>query len=431
MKYSIYNTVLPLSEKLGLVYCGATDRFVVYRRGLTQLLETASADRLAVEAPGLYAELVRGGAIVPDEEDEFGNLKRLGDEAERSPKSYRLILNPTIDCNFKCWYCYEDHIAGSKMGPETLRRVLLLVSGILDRQPELETFDLSFFGGEPLLHYDGIVRPVLDHCRRECRRRGVRLLVGFTSNGYLIDDAMIAHLTEGDEPKSFQITLDGNRERHDKTRFPARGEGSYDTILANVRRLLGCGVEVILRINYTASNIHSGRDVLKDIDTIDAQGRKLLTVSFHRVWQDRRMRELPDSVVADTVELFREEFRNVGDAFSMNNLRNPCYADKVNEAVVNFDGNVFKCTARDFSEENRCGMLADDGRIIWDERVESRRAAKLSRPVCRTCRLLPLCGGGCSQKAVESGGENICLEGLSGEEMDKVVMQRFYDCHVR
>ena len=76
-------------------------------------------------------------------------------------------------------------------------------------------------------------------------------------------------------------------------------------------------------------------------------------------------------------------------------------------------------------------LLADDGRIIWDERVESRRAAKLSRPVCRTCRLLPLCGGGCSQKAVESGGENICLEGLSGEEMDKVVMQRFYDCHVR
>lgn len=259
----------------------------------------------------------------------------------------------------------------------------------------------------------------------------MRLLVGFTSNGYLIDDAMIAHLTEGDEPKSFQITLDGNRERHDKTRFPARGEGSYDTILANVRRLLGCGVEVILRINYTASNILSVRDVLKDVDTIDAQGRKLLTVSFHRVWQDRRMRELPDSVVTDTVELFREEFRNVGDAFSMNNLRNPCYADKVNEAVVNFDGNVFKCTARDFSEENRCGVLADDGRIVWDEGVESRRAAKLSRPVCRTCRLLPLCGGGCSQKAFESGGENICLEGLSGEEMDKVVMQRFYDCHVR
>ena len=52
------------------------------------------------------------------------------------------------------------------------------------------------------------------------------------------------------------------RERHDKTRFPVRGEGSYDTILANVRRLLGCGVEVILRINYTASNILSVRDCL-------------------------------------------------------------------------------------------------------------------------------------------------------------------------
>ena len=115
----------------------------------------------------------------------------------------------------------------------------------------------------------------------------------------------------------------------------------------------------------------------------------------------------------------------------MNNLRNPCYADMVNEAVINFDGNVFKCTARDFSTENRCGVLGNDGRIIWDRSIESRRAIKLSRAVCRTCRLLPLCGGGCTQKSIEYTGEDICLEGLSTEDMDKVVMQRFYDCHVR
>ncbi len=431
MKYSIYNTTLPLSEKLGLVYCGATDQFVVYRNALTPLLKSLSADQLASEAPGLYAELVRGGGIVPDDEDEFGNLKRLGVEVENSMKSYRLILNPTMDCNFKCWYCYEDHIKGSKMGSETLRRVLLMISGIMDAQKALETFDLSFFGGEPLLHYDEIVRPVLNHSRKMCRHNGVRLLVSFTSNGYLINDAMIAHLTEGNEPKSFQITLDGNREKHDKTRFPMKGQGSYDIILANVRKLLSCGIEVILRINYTASNILSVRDVLKDIDIIDVEDRKLLTVNFHRVWQDHKIQNLPNSVVTNIVEPFREKLRNVGDAFSMNNLRNPCYADKVNESVINFDGYVFKCTARNFSTENRCGMLANDGRIIWNESIESRHAIKLSRVICRTCRLLPLCGGGCSQKSIEYSGEDICLEGLSSEEMDNVIMQRFYDCHVR
>lgn len=31
MKYSDYNTILPLSEKLGLVYCGSTDQFVIYK----------------------------------------------------------------------------------------------------------------------------------------------------------------------------------------------------------------------------------------------------------------------------------------------------------------------------------------------------------------------------------------------------------------
>ena len=93
MKYSDYNTILPLSEKLGLVYCGSTDQFVIYKRALTPLLESISADQLAIEAPSLYAELVRGGGIVNDEENEFVKLKRLADEVECSPKTYRLILN--------------------------------------------------------------------------------------------------------------------------------------------------------------------------------------------------------------------------------------------------------------------------------------------------------------------------------------------------
>lgn len=431
MKYSIYNTILPLSENLGLVYSGATDQFLVYKRNLTPLLLSSSPDKLATEAPGLYSELVKCGAVVSDEIDEFANLKCYSREIENTVKSYRLIVNPTIDCNFKCWYCYEDHIAGSKMDTDILNRVLLLISNILTKHSELETFNLSFFGGEPLLYYNEIVRPILNHCRQECLRYNVRLTVGFTSNGYLIDDTIVSHLMEGNEPKSFQITLDGNRERHNRTRFPMRGQGSYDRILSNINLLLNKGIEVILRINYTAANILSVREVLKDINVIDNDKRKLLTISFHRVWQDHRVQELPESILTDTVDLFRKEFSNVSDAFSMNNFRKPCYADLVNEAVINFDGNVFKCTARDFSAENKCGVLTKDGNIIWDKNIESRFNAKLSRPICHTCRLLPLCGGGCSQKSVESIGENICIEELTSEDMDKVVMQRFYDCYVR
>ena len=146
--------------------------------------------------------------------------------------------------------------------------------------------------------------------------------------------------------------------------------------------------------------------------------------------KDRRIQNLSDSIVTDIVELFRKEFPNVGDAFSMNNLRNPCYADKVYEAVVNYDGNVFKCTARDFYSENKSGILSNDGNIIWTENINSRRKTKLSRQICRKCRILLLCGGSCSQKAIESNGEEICLEGLDNEDMDRVVMQRFYDCNI-
>ncbi len=48
-------------------------------------------------------------------------------------------------------------------------------------------------------------------------------------------------------------------------------------------------------------------------------------------------------------------------------FRNSCYADKINQMTVNYDGGVYKCTARDFNEKNRLGQLCDDGTVLWDK----------------------------------------------------------------
>ncbi|WOC53178.1 hypothetical protein BPO_p0095 (plasmid) [Bergeyella porcorum] len=45
-------------------------------------------------------------------------------------------------------------------------------------------------------------------------------------------------------------------------------------------------------------------------------------------------------------------------------VENSCYANKINHSTINYDGIVYKCTARDFNLKNHEGRLSSDGNII-------------------------------------------------------------------
>ena len=49
---------------------------------------------------------------------------------------------------------------------------------------------------------------------------------------------------------------------------------------------------------------------------------------------------------------------------------------------------------------------------------------KLSKDVCRSCRIAPLCGGGCTQRCLERAGENTCNMDYTEAEKDKEVLDR-------
>lgn len=117
---------------------------------------------------------------------------------------------------------------------------------------QLKFFSLSFFGGEPLLYYKEIAKPLIDYISTVSKSKNVRFNVHFTSNGFLLNDAMIEYLKQYD--CSFQITFDGHRPLHDKTRFATLGHGSYDKILSNVAKLTNARIHAVSRINFTTSN---------------------------------------------------------------------------------------------------------------------------------------------------------------------------------
>ena len=95
-----------------------------------------------------------------------------------------------------------------------------------------------------------------------------------------------------------------------------------------------------------------------------------------------------------------------------------CYADNYNQVLINYDGYVYKCTARDFTKENACGKLLEEGYIKWNTDKLTKRLSVGIPKICEDCKLLPSCNGICSQKILEEGDNVKCIleEGLSKDD---------------
>ncbi len=408
MKFSQYNHLVEFDGKF-LLFNALSFKFLCLEPVLATLIEQSrekkDADQVRTVHPGLYEALLANRFIVDKGCDEFSEARQLMDTINNDKTAYRLILNPTVNCNFSCWYCYENHPEKTKMSPEVMQRVLKFIHATVSAE-ELQLFKLSFFGGEPLLYYREVILPVARYTADLVKRQNKRFLFDITTNGYLFNREKLEVLKEIGLT-SCQITLDGNREDHNKTRFPSKKKGSFDTIVQNVKTAVRLGIEIVLRINYTEKNLAGLPDILPYLEGLLPVERQRITLSMNRVWQETNRKLGPE------VNTMQESARAFGlklpDSLLSDKVRNSCYADKTNEAVINYNGDVYKCNARDFIPERREGVLDEEGRIHWNESHALRIASRLANPRCRNCSILPICGAGCSQVALEKRGETYCI----------------------
>lgn len=424
MKYSQYNTKFNLSEKYSVLYNSYSDKYIVLGMKLEHIISSLQPDELLNKYEWLYKKFVEIGAIVKDSENETNRLKDVIDQFDNVSDKFHLIINPTLNCNFDCWYCYENHLTNSMMSEQTLCKVKKLITRILENQKDLTHFTLAFFGGEPLLGYRNVVKPLIEYCSTQCNLHKVSYNVNFTSNGYLLNDDMIRFFQDH-QVDSFQITLDGCKEDHDKIRNVSGKLGSYDKILENVKKLILNDIQVILRINYTSKSIEKADQILFDIEDLPSSAKQKLNVNLQRVWQDSHENDI-EAIVYRCLEKYQERNIRISKA-AFSSARYSCYADKLNEALVNFNGDVFKCTARDFKEEKRMGVLSSEGKIIWKENVLKQwMESKFIKDSCKQCSIAPLCCGGCRQKAIETADIKECVMGYNEEQKAEIVKDRFY-----
>jgi len=350
--------------------------------------------------------------IIDDDVDELVCIEEEYNKIKYDDSSFSIFVMPTLGCNFSCWYCYENHSSNEKISTQGILNIIDFTRKILNRNNKIQKIELNFFGGEPLLYFKAVMQPLIEKISHLTSDYGVRLLISITSNGYLLTDRIISFL-KGYELASIQITLDGNKERHNQVRNTSRGDDTYSVIVSNVRKCVSVGLPVSLRLNISEETDLNVEDLLADFSDL-GESKPLLRFSVYKVWQ------APDTLNPRIFEIIKK-IRNNGFYCSSyyttsSSIKNLCYADKENEIVVSPDGNVFKCTARDFKAGLADGRLKDGGEIEWTSNHKERQVlSPLNNKECRRCRILPICIGGCSQNILEHNDSDTCILGMDDE----------------
>lgn len=287
---------------------------------------------------------------------------------------------------------------------------------------------LDWFGGEPLMYFQEVIYPLSEYGLKLSVEQEIPFSNHATTNAYYINDKMIDRFNKI-KLNSFQIPIDGDEKKHNSVKN-IKGIGHYKQIMNSINHLCerveGC--RIILRINYDTQTLNN---VLSIIDDINYENRDKIVVDFQRVWQVSL--KIDNEGNNHLLLKVKKTFENAGFktsyfAFAPKNFK-CCYADSFYHRAINYDGKLFKCTARDYADDLSIGSLNDDGSIKFNEEILFTMFADstFKNEKCLNCIKLPLCYGPCIQKYYETkigGSPFYCLHESSEISFNNYVVDK-------
>ena len=198
------------------------------------------------KAAELYAKYKPTPKIEEKAKDNIDEYKQLCEEYESAISNnsiYRLTILPSLDCNLRCWYCFEKHIQGSHLENKTSDSIFRFVKKLFENNPNLETLDVELFGGEPLLYFEKELYPLLNKIKNYVNELGKNVSFFFVTNAVCINEATIPLFKE--LKANFQISIDGFKDRHDKIKFiPDTQIGTYNHVIQIIHRLFRFVIQI-------------------------------------------------------------------------------------------------------------------------------------------------------------------------------------------
>lgn len=250
--------------------------------------------------------------------------------------------------------------------------------------------------------------------------------ISFSSNiittGYHLNEENI-YILKNAGVTSMQITLDGNKESHNKIKFLDECDDCFSRVLDNIELTTKLYPElfILIRVNLTLKNAKDYSDLYHYVLN-RFSGTK---VSIAPAFVLDRNGGCASSTVSSELFSAKDYPKYILElskkGIDSPQIRYPSYFFSEcairNNLAISFDpeGFAYKCWEVIGNEKYSIGKLNMDGALeqvnIQNLNRQLYGADPLSDPVCMKCAYLPICCGGCPIQRIQNefeNGKNIC-----------------------
>ena len=355
----------------------------------------------------------------------------------------------TPGCNLSCVYCANNGAVGSakyKATPEVATLFIDRVAEYVHTRRVKTSLTIEFTGGEPLLNFP-VIKHTVDYARRVWARLNLPpIQFSIVTNGTLVNDKLIAFILEhGVETVGISVSIDGTAFVHNDQRpFPNK-KGSFDRVVANLRRLQSAGIPVTGTVSVITSHSQT---------KLTSMSRSLIELGFreflfspvapigraHGSSLEIDPGAYTENLFACLNEVLRPHFDRTGEVIPEATLavtfayllsperwymcrRSPCGGAR-NIVAVMWNGNVYPCAMAPLSSPFCLGNIRDNS---FDELLCSPSAQRYhGRSVdtlspCHDCFYRSWCQSPCPRATYQ------CANTLDAPSYYCELMQHLYD----
>lgn len=393
---------------------------------LGDILKTGDLRGLHALNKGTIALLAKRGHITTHPpEKELTRFKEfaaaLHSKLEKNARHGSIMLLLSYGCNLACKYCYQQ-----KHRPHKSQAVMSegLVRGIFEKHlstifPAVahRNFDVSFYGGEPFLPANaGIIRKVLSYTKE------YGMTASAISNATELDKMQDVFGPGPGFVNRVQISLDGNRDLHDKSRVPVSGQGTFDRILGNISMLVERKTKVSLRINLSRRTLGSVPQLIQEL-----KSKNILDNNYVGIYASPlhdNIAEVDATDFMDLSELSAQVFRlgidlehpvslranEMSYLFNLEKglgLTHTCFCMQTMQRTLVIDpfGDMYACFEEAGYPEFRVGRISSAGVEFFPLHQAYKRRHVANMDECSRCSVALSCGGQCGVKCRAKNGD--------------------------
>jgi uncharacterized protein len=433
MQPSMFNLRVPLPARDEVFLMNTlTDAQLVVSSDVAALLDRCAATSNPVggfraDEWDAFKVLADNGFLVASRDADRRNLDAYLDEVKGDTSELNVTVLTTLQCNFACDYCFQgDHGDYNKhaerMSLDTAVRIGDWIERELDRVHP-EKLVMTFFGGEPLLNLP-VMYELSDRMWHATQERGIPIFVNIITNGLLLTpdvvDRMLPYGLNG-----IKITLDGDKDAHNRMRPLRGGQGTFDRIVDNIRKVAG-RCRIAIGGNFDETSVDSYPALLEFLSAQEFAD-KLVKVNFKPVVRTEAKPKgfiplipvggknanthLNGSCMTsagagsgsscdncdfldDKMAFLREETKRRGFPTPDGVHNGPCHVHKEHAHTIGPDGSLYACPGFTGQLAMSTGHI-DDRKDSW--RQSSREKFDRLSPwsECGDCAFIPVCAGGC------------------------------------